>query len=575
MGQKANTFNGNIVVGLENSVGFGIPTDPQALEATGPRLLVVQSNPNGTVIAPRGTLAIDASEPALWQNTDGLTTWTLAGGSGGGASGEPVALLGLDPAVNPTPVVASEPSRASGTATVNTAPLAAGDEIDINGNKLTGTLGPRTSGGNDYDASLGTPTAIALDMIQAINDPANAWVAFDDVLAFSGGPGIVTIQATTAGSSGNAITLTAATTPGGNITVSGGTLTGGGVGVPTTLTFETPSTDLLLKQLFIAAAADELIDASIVLLMTSISVDGGPNLLTGTASVPLVGAVSPASSPELNIPLPASSVVTVVVENVAPRPALAIASWTAVPLPSPPPAMRMLLGIPAIAFSTPGTDASADITVTAAASVVAGDVLLLTDLTGGSRALTGAPGPRTSGANDFDTSGTISAIVASIVAAINDPANDFDGYIATDLDPVVRITDELSGSQANTSTQFEVFSAGMTPSVAAFSGGTNGSVTLVFPAAPADAILERLYLTGLIPGGAALVTDALILDSISIDGGPNLIEGESTTAILSANGSQASPVLDIPIGVGEVVTVVIASPVPSVAMLATWTTRAP
>jgi hypothetical protein len=564
-----NTVSGSIAVPLGARIGFGVP-DTADQEPTGPSIIATDGDPNGTVQAPKGTLALDSAGPSLWQNDAGGLVWTLVAGGGGGG-GQPVLLLGLDSAVNPSPVVAPPPSAASGTATVFTAPLTLPASMDVGGVTLTGVGVPRTPGSDDFDATITPASALALEIIQAINDPINN---FNDIMAFSGGGAVVVIEAERGGVEGNSVTLGATTTPPGGIVVSGPTLTGGGVRVPTTLTFETPGVDLLLKQLFFHVAADQLLDASVILLLTGISVDGGPNLLTGLASVPLVAAATPATSPELNIPLPAGSVVTVEVEDLAALPALAIAGWTAIPLPSTSPPMRMLLGCADAVIGVPGTDATTAITVTSAALVLAGDVLVFTDVGSDRPKLTGAPGARTSGSDDFDATGSISAIVASIVAAINDGNNNFDGYIAVDADPVVLITDENSGTVNNGYGMIEVYSAGMTPAVASFSGGTNSLVTLVFEAAPADAILERLYLTAVTLQGAIIVTNALILDSITIDGGPELLEGQSPAALLSASGLQASPLLDIPISAGEVVTVIVEAPLPT-AVIATWTTRAP
>lgn len=47
----------------------------------------------------------------------------------------------------------------------------------INGIALTGVLGPRTSGSDDYDMGLVNPTLIAAEMAAAINDPANSFKA--------------------------------------------------------------------------------------------------------------------------------------------------------------------------------------------------------------------------------------------------------------------------------------------------------------------------------------------------------------------------------------------------------------
>jgi hypothetical protein len=116
-------------------------------------------------------------------------------------------------------------SFASGTVTVNKAPLATGDTITINGTALTGTAGTRTSGSDDFSVSSGSTDGIAAEIIAAINDSANS---FSTLVSATAALNVVTLTAVTAGSGGNAITLATSTTPGGNMTPSGANLTGGG-----------------------------------------------------------------------------------------------------------------------------------------------------------------------------------------------------------------------------------------------------------------------------------------------------------------------------------------------------------
>jgi hypothetical protein len=120
--------------------------------------------------------------------------------------------------------VNGENTFASGTATVNNT-LAAGDVLTIGGITLTGVAGARTSGSDNFDASLGTVNALAAEIELALTDPANSFAA--SVTADAVGA-VVTITSLVAGAAGNAITLTSLTVPGGGITVSGATLAGGG-----------------------------------------------------------------------------------------------------------------------------------------------------------------------------------------------------------------------------------------------------------------------------------------------------------------------------------------------------------
>jgi hypothetical protein len=71
-----NTVSGSIAVPLGARIGFGVP-DTASEEPTGPSILVVDGDPNGVVTAPVGTLALDPTGPALWQNA-GESAWIAA-----------------------------------------------------------------------------------------------------------------------------------------------------------------------------------------------------------------------------------------------------------------------------------------------------------------------------------------------------------------------------------------------------------------------------------------------------------------------------------------------------------------
>lgn len=111
---------------------------------------------------------------------------------------------------------------ATGTATVDATPLVAGDTLVIGGVTLTGVAVARTSGGNNFDVTGGTVTAIAAEIAAAINDSANSFVA---VCTASAAAGVVTLTAASAGAGGNATTLV---TTAADITLSGATFAGGG-----------------------------------------------------------------------------------------------------------------------------------------------------------------------------------------------------------------------------------------------------------------------------------------------------------------------------------------------------------
>ena len=114
---------------------------------------------------------------------------------------------------------------ASGTVTVNTAPLAVGDTVTIAGFPLTGVSGARTPGSDNFNSALLTVNALAAEIAAAINDTANSFVGTVTATALGA---VVTVVAVAPGVGGNAITLAVSTTPPGNLTRSGATLAGGG-----------------------------------------------------------------------------------------------------------------------------------------------------------------------------------------------------------------------------------------------------------------------------------------------------------------------------------------------------------
>ena len=111
-------------------------------------------------------------------------------------------------------------TQATGNFTVIATPSVA--NLTIAGVALSAAAGARTPGSNNYDGTLAV-AAMALDIIEAINDTANDFS--DIVVASSGGAGIVSLTAASGypGTEGNAITL--ATSDAGDVTRSAATLT--------------------------------------------------------------------------------------------------------------------------------------------------------------------------------------------------------------------------------------------------------------------------------------------------------------------------------------------------------------
>lgn len=97
---------------------------------------------------------------------------------------------------------------ASGTVTVNSAPLADGEIITVGGLTLTGVTGTRTSGLDNFSVSLGTPDSLAAEISAALNDPLNSFVSI--INATPSGADI-TVKSNLPGAGGNSIALTSTT----------------------------------------------------------------------------------------------------------------------------------------------------------------------------------------------------------------------------------------------------------------------------------------------------------------------------------------------------------------------------
>ena len=233
-----NLVNVNNVTGVytvgSGGTGAGYSTIQDALDAipntsspANPSLVLVlpgQYTENLTV--EKDGVALIGLGGVYLQNSGGSDTLTVIASPG--AVPENVVLRGLnisnDQAGYACVRVDGAFIFASATVTVNSAPLAAGDTLVINGVTLTAVCPSRTSGSNDFSVAFGTPTAIAAEIAIAVNDPANSFASF--VTATAVGP-VVTLSANTPGAVGNAYTLTATTTPAGGFTLSGATFSGG------------------------------------------------------------------------------------------------------------------------------------------------------------------------------------------------------------------------------------------------------------------------------------------------------------------------------------------------------------
>jgi len=142
------------------------------------------------------------------------------------ADGQMVFTLSKDPndASGYLEFITQGDAQASGTATVLSFPTTG--TITVGGVTLNAAGGPRTPGSDDYDNTLGSAQLIADDIVAAINDALNSFVAIATADNVGGTTTTITLTAVPTGAAGNAVTLVESTS-GVEFAVSGATFTGG------------------------------------------------------------------------------------------------------------------------------------------------------------------------------------------------------------------------------------------------------------------------------------------------------------------------------------------------------------
>jgi hypothetical protein len=169
--------------------------------------------------------------------------------------------------------------------TINTAPLAAGDEIVLTKAvgepfTLTGSAGARVSGNDDFDATIGNVSDMAIEIAAALNDTSNSFPESFTATANTPLAGDVTISHF-GGELGNLATTSITTTPAGGITPASGTFSGGESEV-IELTFEAAPANMTLNRLYTTIISGEGSGAlGALMYLGQITVNNGPSLITG------------------------------------------------------------------------------------------------------------------------------------------------------------------------------------------------------------------------------------------------------------------------------------------------------
>jgi hypothetical protein len=198
-----------------------------------------------------------------------VPSWTCTPGIVAGQL--PNTLIGVS---SPTGVLTTPGAGAAANVMSITGLLSSGDTIEYgtreNNWTLTGVAGARTPGSDDFDATLGTPAALAAEIVAALNDPANS---FSGITATNApGPSDVTITLDSPGLLGNVFVLDAST---GVILIPSPLFSGGTAGTATA-TFATTTRDLRIHELSITTFAGEGADVPQYINVTELRVSGSP-----------------------------------------------------------------------------------------------------------------------------------------------------------------------------------------------------------------------------------------------------------------------------------------------------------
>ncbi len=221
------------------------------------------------------------------------------------------------PTVIPAPSVA-----ATMTLTVNSAPTDPSDGItfqqrfnttlDLGGTviSLDPAGGPRNSGSNDYDNTLGTPSLIAANIAAAINDSANTFDTAIGITAVAVGP-VVTITAISAGPGGNQI-IVDNDVP--EITPSGTHLSGGLIGATATITFPAAPADGFITDIYFQMISGESYYNPFATLKT-LKINGGADLLNSQISIEQLFPQYNDRSLGINIPIETGDIISMEVAS--------------------------------------------------------------------------------------------------------------------------------------------------------------------------------------------------------------------------------------------------------------------
>lgn len=169
---------------------------------------------------------------------------------------------------------------------------------------LTPAGGARTSGNDDYDNTLGTPTLIAANIAAAINDSANS---FDTFMTASAVGDTVTLTASPAGPIGNQISVDNEIP---EITESDDHFTGGIMGSATSVILEPAPANGTITGIYVSHIFSSTDIGFYFYTVEELRINGGANQLDSQITCNLMHPPINGHNPLLDIPISAGDVIT-------------------------------------------------------------------------------------------------------------------------------------------------------------------------------------------------------------------------------------------------------------------------
>jgi hypothetical protein len=348
-----------------------------------------------------------------------------------------------------------------------------------------------------------------------------------------------------------------------------GIIPGGGFPVAgiKTFSFGPVSQDILLKRLVFTHISDMLLDLSIGMYISSITVGGGSNLLTGLIPMAMFthDRGTRLTVPELNIPVPLGETVEVVVENLTSAGAAGFLAWTFCPNTNGETQSREILGMDSIAVLSAATRPTASITVNAVPPLTLPISIEFESIfSDDTITLTGVSGARSIGGNDFsvDGPGTTAAMASEIrdalIDSINDPINEGfvkDSGTTTVLGSTVSWFPDAGGTVAefaNTVSAIEAVPGELT--VSNYSGATNAFDTVTLSSPTRDLELNNMFLSIVFGDENLDFQRTAIIDEIRING-VNILNGKINASFLGLEDQLIVPNLGEIVGPGDIIEV--------------------